>query len=267
VQTLVVSLGSLPVTPGSISGKPVVCSGSSNTYEIAAVGGATSYAWTLPVGWLGSSTTDTIHTLAGTAGGTISVTASNGCGTSSAQILNVNVNLSPTPTISLTTNNICFENAEGIIKATGNPTGGTFSGTGVSPSGAFDPAAAGVGVHTITYVFTDGNGCSGTATDQVTVSTCVSTTNLVSQTSNIFVYPNPTNGLVTLSISTPLNAGFVEGCGQCSLIIYSVLGDVILQSAINNPTTTLDLSEATPGIYFLQIKNENSSIIKKIIKQ
>ncbi|WP_034062646.1 T9SS type A sorting domain-containing protein [Lacinutrix jangbogonensis] len=33
----------------------------------------------------------------------------------------------------------------------------------------FDPAAAGVGVHTITYNFTDANGCSGSANDNVEV--------------------------------------------------------------------------------------------------
>ncbi|HQG73007.1 hypothetical protein, partial [Tenuifilum sp.] len=40
----------------------------------------------------------------------------------------------------------------------GSPTGGVYSGNGVSGS-TFDPAAAGAGTHTITYTYTDGNGC------------------------------------------------------------------------------------------------------------
>jgi len=47
----------------------------------------------------------------------------------------------------------------------GTSTGGTYSGTGVTDDGngmtySFDPATAGVGTHTITYNYTDGNGCS-----------------------------------------------------------------------------------------------------------
>src|SRR5690606_5109016 len=40
----------------------------------------------------------------------------------------------------------------------GSPSGGIYSGNGVS-GGQFDPAAAGEGAWTLTYTFTDGNGC------------------------------------------------------------------------------------------------------------
>ena len=51
---------------------------------------------------------------------------------------------------------------------------GVYSGPGVTDDGngltySFDPAAAGVGTHTITYTYTDANGCSGSATDDVQV--------------------------------------------------------------------------------------------------
>ena len=53
-------------------------------------------------------------------------------------------------------------------------TGGVYSGTGVTDDGngmtySFDPAAAGVGIHTLTYTFTDGNGCTNSASDDVEV--------------------------------------------------------------------------------------------------
>jgi hypothetical protein len=56
----------------------------------------------------------------------------------------------------------------------GSPTGGVYSGTGVTDDAngmtySFDPAAAGVGVHTITYDYTDSNGCSDSASDDVEV--------------------------------------------------------------------------------------------------
>jgi hypothetical protein len=46
--------------------------------------------------------------------------------------------------------------------------GGTFSGNGISGSN-FDPNAAGVGTHTITYSVTDGNGCTNTSTQTTEV--------------------------------------------------------------------------------------------------
>jgi hypothetical protein len=50
---------------------------------------------------------------------------------------------------------------EAPFELSASPPGGTFSGPGVSGN-TFDPAAAGVGVHTITYTI---NGCSGVSSD------------------------------------------------------------------------------------------------------
>jgi autotransporter-associated beta strand protein len=90
-QTLAVTVNNIPATPGTITGSATVCPSSANTYSIAAVPGATSYTWTLPGGWTGTSTTNSINTTAGTSGGTISVTANNVCGSSAAQTLAVTV--------------------------------------------------------------------------------------------------------------------------------------------------------------------------------
>ncbi|MCC7465781.1 MAG: T9SS type A sorting domain-containing protein [Saprospiraceae bacterium] len=49
------------------------------------------------------------------------------------------------------------------------PAGGVYSGTGVLPGNIFDPALAGVGVHLLTYTFTDANGCTATGTGTISV--------------------------------------------------------------------------------------------------
>ncbi|MFP4471844.1 MAG: T9SS type A sorting domain-containing protein, partial [Bacteroidales bacterium] len=55
------------------------------------------------------------------------------------------------------------------VNLTGTPAGGTFSGAGVD-GGTFDPADAGVGVHTIEYCYTDPDtGCEGCCTFVITV--------------------------------------------------------------------------------------------------
>lgn len=56
---------------------------------------------------------------------------------------------------------------EGSVR-NGVPGTGVYSGAGVV-DGKFDPAVAGVGVHTITYTFTSDDNCEGTATSNVTV--------------------------------------------------------------------------------------------------
>jgi len=82
--------GSIPATPGAIGGSTSVCNGSTNTYSVSPVSGATSYTWTLPSGWMGSSTSNSITATAGNSG-TLSVTANNIYGSSTAQTLSVNV--------------------------------------------------------------------------------------------------------------------------------------------------------------------------------
>ena len=51
----------------------------------------------------------------------------------------------------------------------GIPGQGTFSGNGVNASGLFNPAKAGVGVHTITYSYEVANGCKVEKTQNITV--------------------------------------------------------------------------------------------------
>jgi gliding motility-associated-like protein len=57
----------------------------------------------------------------------------------------------------------------GVLNLVGAPAGGTWSGAGTSPGGAFNPVLAGVGTTPITYTFTDANGCTDSGSTFVTV--------------------------------------------------------------------------------------------------
>jgi hypothetical protein len=59
-------------------------------------------------------------------------------------------------------------NAPAFVLNDVRPTGGTWSGPGVSPDGTFNPATAGVGTHVLTYSVTGNFGCGN---DPQTVST------------------------------------------------------------------------------------------------
>jgi gliding motility-associated-like protein len=93
----------------------------------------------------------------------------NGCQSSATQ---VNITINPSPNVTVTgAGPFCL--ADPAVNLSGSPGGGTWSGTGITntSAGTFDPSAAGVGNHTITYAYTDANGCQGTATTTVAVNT------------------------------------------------------------------------------------------------
>ena len=79
------------------------------------------------------------------------------------------------PTVSFTAPADICENAPTLTDlGGGTPTGGFYFGAGVTDgmdgeTYSFNPAAAGVGPHDLMYTFTDGNGCSNTASDDIEV--------------------------------------------------------------------------------------------------
>jgi hypothetical protein len=92
--------GSAPVISGSISGDAVVCPNATGLgYSISTVPSAISYTWTVPAGWtiLSGQNTNAITASSGIAGGNISVTATNACGTGPAISLAISIN-TPSPT-------------------------------------------------------------------------------------------------------------------------------------------------------------------------
>jgi endo-1,4-beta-D-glucanase Y len=127
---------SVPTQPGTITGNATVAAGSSQTYSIAAVSGATSYTWTLPSGWTGASTSTSIVTTAGSTGGNISVVANNACGSSVARMLAVTIG-TPSSNLALnkstTTSSVEGTGLEGSKAVDGSGTTRWASAAGVDP--------------------------------------------------------------------------------------------------------------------------------------
>jgi len=66
---------------------------------------------------------------------------------------------------------VCL-NTPAFTLNTGTPSGGTYT-LGGNPLTIFDPGAAGVGTHTITYTFTDGNGCTNSDVENIIVQSLI----------------------------------------------------------------------------------------------
>jgi len=97
---------------------------------------------------------------------TYTYTDANGC-VNSAQ---TTVEVTGLPLVNfsgLSPTGYCINNTT-PVPLTGFPSGGSFSGPGVSGSN-FTPSVAGVGLHSIVYTYTDANGCVNSETQQVNV--------------------------------------------------------------------------------------------------
>lgn len=94
-----------------------------------------------------------------------SLIAAGGCDSIVTTTLTVN----PLPIVTFNQLDQEYCTADGSVALTGVPTGGTFSGPGVSGN-TFDPATATAGgPYTITYTYSDSNGCADSALQQTMV--------------------------------------------------------------------------------------------------
>lgn len=236
-----------PATPTAITGNASVCPASSNIYSIAAVSEATSYTWTLPGGWTGTSTTNSITATAGATSGNITVVANNACGASTLQTLAATVNLVDTSvtqsgiTLTATISGATYQ----WINCTSNA---TISG---QTNQSFTAAENGNYAVIITQ-----NGCSDT-------SACfdISTVGIEDDgsLSSIVLYPNPSNGHFQFSIdgSQIARGGKLE--------IYTVEGKRIYQSMITTVTSDIDLSHQASGVYFVKYHSGQAILTTKIV--
>ncbi|MGV3609873.1 MAG: PKD domain-containing protein [Fluviicola sp.] len=172
---------------------------------------------------------------------TLTGTDGNGCQLTDQ----VTVTVNPNPTVGLADlGQVCTYNPAFILSG-GSPSGGTYSGTGVT-SGSFDPSVSGAGSFPITYSFTDGNGCSGTAQSTIIVDPCLSVDE--NDKWNMSIYPNPAVGKIEIASDVPYS----------NLKMIDAQGKLIFELQIDQfeAVKTLDLSSYANGHYTLQILGE-----------
>jgi len=73
------------------------------------------------------------------------------------------------PVLSFTPLADVYENDAAFDLTEASPAGGIYSGSGITVSPEFDPSVAGVGTHTITYTYTDIDGCTGDTAQDINV--------------------------------------------------------------------------------------------------
>ena len=98
LSTLAVTVNSIPLNAGPISGPATVCQGQNSVvYTVPVIANATSYIWTLPTGATGNSSTNSITVSYGSSAvsGNISVYGHSSCGDGGVSVLAITVNPLP----------------------------------------------------------------------------------------------------------------------------------------------------------------------------
>ncbi len=226
-----------------------ICAGNSVTLS---GGGAINYSWT------GSVTDNVAFTPVSTDTYTVTGIDANGCSASAS--VTVTVNPLPTVAVSFPMDTVCL--GGGMVTLAGeSPSGGTWSGTGVSAN-MFDPMVPGVGWTAINYSYTDGNSCTNSITDSLNVDVCAGIAALT-LTGSVSIYPNPNEGTFTILLNSTIS--------ELVITITDMQGRVVYSSIENNAFTgyvkQISLENESSGLYLLHINANGEQLVEKISVQ
>jgi hypothetical protein len=167
------------------------------------------------------------------------------------------------PDVSFTTGclpDLVYDTTAAFPLVCGDPSGGIYFCDNV-PCTVFDPMAAGLGEHEITYSFTDANGCTAAVSVTITVE-MVNAAGEKGRGSGIRVFPNPSNGIFTLQTE--------DIYGAVQLTLLNVWGRSILERETEMGAAGeafLDLCHLPGGLYLLRLRKGEMQYLAKIAVQ
>lgn len=200
--------------------------------------GALSIATTIPTG------------IAAGTGYRVRVVSSSPATTGTDNTANLVINSLPTVTMGALSDVCVYYSASSLTQ--GSPATGTYSGTGVS-GGMFTPTTAGLGAHTITYTYVDGNGCSNSANTVINVNSCASIDEL--DETNVIIVPNP--------VQASFQIVGIETESKVELVDFS--GKII--NTFEKGGSSFDVSNLSEGIYIVRITQGSEVILTKLVKK
>jgi hypothetical protein len=228
----------------SITGSLSLCDGQSTTLTAS---GASAYFWS-------NGANTAVAEVSPISSTTVSVIGTNTAGCTGSTVTTLIVYTSPHITIDAPSR-ICVGEPVTLL-ANGGATylwnnGATTSSISVSPSVSTTYTV--VGTHTM-------NSCTRTQTSHIYVDPCTSVkNNQWKATKEFFVYPNPSNGLITVELGNNLNK---------TIEIIDVTGRVLLVNKTFEEKSDFNISNLSNGIYFVRLNSENkNTMVLKITKQ
>ncbi len=236
-----ITVNPLPNPTITANGPLTFCSGGNIILD---AGNWSTYLW---------NTTATTETITASSSGTYSVTITNNNGCSASTAQTVTVNPLPTVTDTSTLSNVCIQWA--IFNLNGGiPAGGTYSGIGVVLN-QFNPNLAGLGTRTITYIYTDGNGCTNSATHNLIVNPCTDVPT-ITDADFVTLFPNPNDGNFTVkySVSTAVTA----------IRVVDITGRIVLIHTLSGieGSQEINASDLAKGVYYYEVMTTDAILAK-----
>jgi len=141
----------------------------------------------------------------------------------------------------------------------GSPQGGVLIGAGITGN-IFDPSAAGLGTHGITYAYVDDEGCINTSSLCTSVESGIGIGEPSSMAGAVRVFPNPNHGQfgVELDLHGLVSLQVLDGRGR---LVHS---EVFNGSGLKT-TRVLDLSSEAKGVYTLQVQNNGEAVSQQVV--
>ncbi|MEO8087788.1 MAG: T9SS type A sorting domain-containing protein, partial [Bacteroidota bacterium] len=240
------------VQPGSITGSVALCNGSTQTYSVSAVANATSYLWSLPNGWTGSSNTNSINVVVGSTGGVVSVRAENACFVSAFRTTSTSVKPVPNPTVARSGNNLVVSPVISTDVLHWFFNGNTVAGT--------NDTIHCVGIGNYSCMVTSSFGCNATS-PVIYMVTCGPQPRMGEADPEVFsIFPNPAQGAFTITLP--------EGNSTATVEVYDPYGNLVYKHDYaddnHQPSHQVQLDVAK-GIYFVNVRTGGETTMQKLI--
>lgn len=236
-----------PAQPGPVSGTSVLCAGATQIFSVAAVATASSYSWTLPAGWNGTSTSNSIAVTVNSASGTISVTANNQTGASAPQQLSITVN---------TVNAVAIQSLNTLYAGVSSSYQWVDCNNSYAPLGvttqSYLPAQSG------SYgVIVSQNGCTDTSAC-LQVNVIISGLAEMTVDNQLLVFPNPADQFISVLAGHLKGALAIRAEDQSGRLIFTAEQESDGQISIPSASWPA-------GVYILKITSDNRTVVRKVV--
>lgn len=235
--------------PSAISGGNSICEFASGTYSVVNDPNV-FYFWTIPSGWTGTSSTNSIFVTADNTPGTISVSAENACGLSAPSTLAVDISIGA-PTAMFNYN--AAANTYTFTSTSVDATSWLWDfgdGNGSSLENPVHTYTAN-GVYMVSLTVT--NGCG---TDEFIISVTVEGAGVKEIQREFNLFPNPAESYVIIQT----DASFIGH----EIRLKDITGKVIWKNSLHSKEQKISLNGLSKGVYFIEV---GTLPVKRFVKQ
>lgn len=106
-----------------------------------------------------------------------------------------------------------------------------------------------------TVIGTDNNNCQASATTTLLVSRCTGMESAVGNLADVSLYPNPNNGEFSIETSVATD-----------VVVFNYVGQTLVSKKVGAGRERFDLSSQPSGVYFVNIRQGNTTKTVKVIK-